>query len=68
MTGLPISHDTLQESQQQDQCTMDYLNDANCYELRPFPNNLQLVCHLGDSQLAPAHIVIPDLLLKQIVL
>jgi hypothetical protein len=31
--GLPISYDTLQERQQQEQRIMDYLNDANRYEL-----------------------------------
>jgi hypothetical protein len=67
-TGLPISCDTLQERQQQEQRIMDYLNDVNHYELQPFPNSTQLVCHLGDSQLAPARMVIPDSLLKPIVL
>jgi hypothetical protein len=67
-TGLPIAYEILQERQQQEQRIMDYLNDANRYELRPFPNNTQLACRLGDSQLAPARIVIPDSLLKPIVL
>jgi hypothetical protein len=66
--GLPIGYKILQERQQQEQCIMDYLNHTNCYELQPFPNNTQLVCRLGDSQLAPARIVIPNSLLKPIVL
>ena len=63
---LPIAYNVLQQYQQQDQRVIALQNDQ-AYEMRPFPNNTQLVCRRGADQFDPARIVIPDGLLQPIV-